>query len=110
MVTYLKPYYKDRIIFVLIVLSLLFLIGRTIYLQTKIKRLEEQNSKLQKSILEKENRVGELKKDVEFLTSQSKTVVEKIKTIKVKEYEQIKVIDTIPVSDLQKFFTDKYER
>ena len=37
-------------------------------------------------------------------------VVEKIKTIKEKEYVQIKMVDNMPVSDLQEFFTDRYSK
>ena len=63
-------------------------------LKTKIERLEK------KSIVYKKEEL-ELKKT-------DTIIVDRIKKIKEKEYVQIKVIDSLPISGLQKFFTDRY--
>ena len=47
-------------------------------------------------------------KKIDSLSSIDKEIVEKIKIIKQKEYVQVKMVDSIPVSELQKFFTDRY--
>jgi cell division protein FtsL len=110
MAKYLQGYMRDRVIFMAIILSLLVLIGKTIFYNLKISQLERRNTELEQKILEKEKNVAGLKKEVELLTSQSKEVITKIKTIKVKEYEQIKIVDSMPISGLQGYFTDRYER
>lgn len=50
----------------------------------------------------------QLKHKIDSLSSLDKEVVERIKIIKQKEYVQIKMVDSIPVSELQQFFTDRY--
>lgn len=45
---------------------------------------------------------------IDSLFNLEKNVVEKIKTIKEKEYVQIKVVDSLPISKLQQFFTNRY--
>lgn len=37
-------------------------------------------------------------------------IVTKIKTIKQKEYEKIRVIDSLPISGLQSYFTERYPK
>lgn len=49
-------------------------------------------------------------KQIDSLSKIDTVIVDKIKTIKEKEYVEIKVIDSLPVSGLQQFFTDRYER
>ena len=49
-------------------------------------------------------------KQIDSLSKVDTIIVDKIKTIKEKEYVEIKVIDSLPVSGLQQFFTDRYER
>ena len=78
---------------------------------------QEKNSSLIEKTKELEIQVSNLeKKDHEYaekIDSLSKidtVIVNKIKTIKQKEYVQIKVIDSLPISGLQKFFSDRYER
>jgi len=50
----------------------------------------------------------QLKHKIDSLSSLDKEGVERIKIIKQKEYVQIKMVDSIPVSELQQFFTDRY--
>jgi hypothetical protein len=45
---------------------------------------------------------------IDSLSSLDVKVVEKIRTIKEKEYVQLKVVDSMPISKLQEFFTDRY--
>ena len=37
-------------------------------------------------------------------------IVNKIKIIKQKEYVQIRIVDSLPISGLQKYFSDKYTK
>ena len=53
---------------------------------------------------------AEKAKKIDSLSKVDTIIVDKIKTIKEKEYVEIKVIDSMPVSGLQQFFTDRYER
>jgi len=50
----------------------------------------------------------ELKYMIDSLSSIERDVVKEIQTIKEKEYVQIKVVDSMPISELQQFFTDRY--
>jgi len=47
-------------------------------------------------------------KKIDSLSSIDKEIVEKIKIIKQKEYVQVKMVDSIPASELQQFFTERY--
>ena len=47
-------------------------------------------------------------KKIDSLSSIDKEIVEKIKIIKQKEYVQIKVVDSMHISELQQFFSDRY--
>jgi len=49
-----------------------------------------------------------LQMKIDSLSSLDIKVVEKIRTIKEKEYVQLKVVDSMPISELQEFFTDRY--
>ena len=49
-----------------------------------------------------------LKYSIDSLSTLDKEVIEKIRVIKEKEYVQVKVVDSMPVSKLQQFFTDRY--
>jgi len=69
---------------------------------------EEQLIELRKEIEFYKVKDEQLKYKIDSLSSLDKEVVEKIKIIKQKEYVQVKMVDSIPVSELQKFFTDRY--
>ena len=49
-----------------------------------------------------------LQKKIDSLSTADAVVVEEIRTIKEKEYVQIKVVDSMPISELQEFFTARY--
>jgi hypothetical protein len=67
-------------------------------------KLEEIN----KQIKIYEDRDELLRIKIDSLSNVDEKVVEKIRTIKEKEYVQLKVVDAMLVSDLQEFFTDRY--
>lgn len=48
-------------------------------------------------------------KKIDSLSSLEQDVVVRIEKIKEKEYVQVKVVDSLPVSDLQQFFTERYQ-
>jgi hypothetical protein len=48
-------------------------------------------------------------KTIDSLSKIDTIIVNRIKIIKQKEYVQIRIIDSLPVSGLQKYFTDRYE-
>lgn len=68
--------------------------------------LESENLKAKVERLDKE--LNTYKKVGEALKKTDTIIVERIKKIKEKEYVQIKVIDSLPISGLQQFFTDRY--
>jgi hypothetical protein len=49
-----------------------------------------------------------LKYSIDSLSTLDKEVIEKIRVIKEKEYVQVKVVDSMSISKLQQFFTDRY--
>ena len=69
---------------------------------------KEQIKQLEKQI-EHYVELDELnKKKIDSLSSLEQEVITEIETIKEKEYVQIKVVDSLPVSKLQQFFTERY--
>mgnify|MGYP003644799634 CR=1 FL=1 len=48
-------------------------------------------------------------KKIDSLSSLEQDVVVRIEKIKEKEYVQVKVVDSLPISDLQQFFTERYQ-
>lgn len=75
-----------------------------------------------KELLIKETKILDLKIDklnsdiskykivIDSLKFVDTIIVTKIKTIKQKEYEKIRVIDSLPVSGLQSYFTERYPK
>ena len=45
---------------------------------------------------------------IDTLYKNNTSIITKIKYIKQKEYDTIKIIDTIPISELQKYFSSRY--
>ena len=92
--------------FVLIIFMTLYWVAN----DNEIKRLENDLNKYQYTIdsLKQEN-----KKSLVVIDSLSKIdtiILTKIKLIKQKEYETIRIIDSMPVSKLQSYFTGRYKR
>ena len=76
--------------------------------QEKNNTLLEQTKYLEVKVLELEKKDHESAKIIDSLSRVDTVIVNRIKTIKQKEYVQIRIIDSLPVSGLQKYFTDRY--
>jgi hypothetical protein len=76
--------------------------------QEKNNALLEQTKYLEVKVIELEKKDHESAKLIDSLSKVDTVIVNRIKTIKQKEYVQIKVIDSLPVSGLQKYFSDRY--
>jgi len=77
---------------------------------------QEKNNVLLKQVVALEDKIVVLeKKDhkssiiIDSLSRVDTLIVNRIKIIKQKEYVQIRIVDSLPVSGLQKYFTDRYE-
>jgi hypothetical protein len=91
-----------------VVIAALWLFSYTVN-QEKNNRLIEQTKNLEEQVLVLEKKNDASVKVIDSLSKIDTVIVNKIKTIKQKEYVQIKVIDSLPISGLQKFFTDRYK-
>jgi hypothetical protein len=76
--------------------------------QEKNNALLEQTKYLEVKVLELEKKDVEAAKVIDSLSKVDTVIVNRIKTIKQKEYVQVKVIDSLPVSGLQRYFSDRY--
>lgn len=90
-----------------VVVAALWLFSYTVN-QEKNNRLIEQTKDLEEQVLVLEKEAHKSAKIIDSLSKIDTVIVTKIKTIKEKEYVQIKVIDSLPVSGLQKYFSDRY--
>ena len=92
--------------FVLIFFMVLFWVAS----DKEINRLEEKSKEMQliiKDLNEKDHATALL---IDSLSKKDTLLLTKIKLIKEKEYETIRIIDSMPVSKLQEYFTTRYER
>ena len=80
----------------------------TLYNQNKNTILIEQTKKLEAKILVLEEKDYESGKIIDSLSRVDTVIVNRIKIITQKEYVQIRIIDSLPVSGLQRYFTDRY--
>jgi len=91
------------------VLIIVWLISIFIYQNKKNELLNKAyilESKLKQ--LEKQANVG--LKSVDSLKTIDTIIVTRIKIIKQKEYEKIRIIDSLPISGLQSYFTERYPK
>jgi len=90
-------------------LAIIFLL---IFMQIKsdesIAQYEIQLGELQEKLDYYKANDLKLKYSIDSLSTLDKEVIEKIRVIKEKEYVQVKVVDSMPISKLQQFFTDRY--
>jgi hypothetical protein len=100
-------YLKDQYLAVIIIVIWIFF---TLYNQNKNTILIEQTKKLEAKILVLEEKDYESGKIIDSLSRVDTVIVNRIKIIKQKEYVQIRIIDSMPVSGLQRYFTDRYEK
>ena len=92
-----------------VIIAALWLFSYTVS-QEKNASLIQQTKELETKIVELEKKDHKSAKLIDSLSKIDTVIVNRIKTIKQKEYVQVKVIDSLPISGLQKFFSDRYER
>ena len=98
-------YLREQYLAVIITVIWIFF---TLHSQQKNSVLLEQTKNLEIQILELEKKDHASAKIIDSLSKIDTLIVNRIKIIKQKEYVQIKVIDSLPVSGLQKYFSDRY--
>lgn len=74
------------------------------------KELLEETKQLKIEVDSLQTISAEKGKQIDSLSEVDTLIVNKIKTIKEKEYVEKRIIDSLPISGLQQFFTDRYER
>lgn len=90
------------------VLIIVWIISILLYQNDRSQLLKESDI-LETKIENLEKKAAEYKKKEAELKKIDTIIVDRIKKIKEKEYVQVKVIDSLPISGLQKFFTDRYK-
>lgn len=90
-----------------VVLIIVFIIY-SIFNTADIAKYKEERSKFNSKIDSLELLADKNKKLIDSLKQIDGVYVEKIKVIKEKEYEEIHIIDSLPVSELQSYFTERY--
>lgn len=88
-------------------LIIIWLLSIVLY-QNNRDQLVKESETLKTKIESLEKKAAAYKKEESELKKIDTIIVDRIKKIKEKEYVQIKVIDSLPISGLQKFFTDRY--
>lgn len=92
--------------FVVIFFMVLFWVSS----DNEIKRLEDKAKEMQLVIKDLEEKDHASALLIDSLSKIDTVLLTKIKLIKEKEYETIRIIDSMPISGLQKYFTDRYQR
>jgi hypothetical protein len=88
-------------------LIIIWLLSIVLY-QNDRDQLVKESETLKTKIESLEKKAATYRKEEAELKKIDTIIVDRIKKIKEKEYVQIKVIDSLPISGLQKFFTDRY--
>jgi hypothetical protein len=99
-------YLKDQYLAVIITVIFIFF---TLNNQNKNDILIEKTKKLESDILVLEEKAKESTTIIDSLSKIDTVIVNRIKTIKQKEYVQIRIIDSLPTNKLQSYFTDRYK-
>ena len=94
---------KYKWIIVLILGLVIYLIYKEIKLQNDISILKSDNNRL-------EVKKTVLKDSLKVITKIQTKYIDKIRIIKEREYEQIKVIDSFSNDELECFFSDRYNK
>ena len=93
---------KYRVLIPILAL-VIYLIYKEIKLQNDIDISYKENSRL-------EVKKTALKDSLKVITKIQTKYIDKIRIIKDREYEQIKVIDTYSNAELECFFSDRYDK
>jgi hypothetical protein len=91
------------------ILIIVWLISVFIY-QHKKNELLEKAYVLEAKIKELEKKASAELKSVDSLKTIDTIIVTRIRIIKQKEYEKIRIIDSLPISGLQSYFTERYPK
>jgi hypothetical protein len=100
---FIKQQWLGSFLIVLFVLFLLYGIGKNNELKKEKQKLEKDIELLEQKELLHWSKLDSLK------VSES-TIIEKEKTLIQIQHDTIKVIDTMSVSELQKYFTNRYNK
>lgn len=109
---------KDNIILLIIITGL---VGWNIFTTNTIKtdvkgyekKIESIRTKIDSSqVVNKkiDTKIGEVKENVTTITNQIQHIDKNIKVIKTQTDEKVNNVDNIPDSELELFFTNKYEQ
>jgi hypothetical protein len=90
------------------VLLLIVFIVYSMFNTLKTNKYVEEREKFKIKINSLELLANENKKLIDSLKQIDGVYIEKIKIIKQKEYEQIRIIDSLPVNELQGYFSERY--
>jgi outer membrane murein-binding lipoprotein Lpp len=91
------------------ILIIVWLLSVFIY-QHKKNELLNKAYILEAKVKELENKTNAELKGVDSLKTIDTLIVTRIKIIKQKEYEEIRIIDSLPISGLQSYFTERYPK
>jgi hypothetical protein len=100
---FIKQQWLGSILIILFFLFLFYGIGQNSELKKEKQRLEKEIEALEQKEQLHWNKLDSLK------VSES-TIIEKEKTLIQIQHDTIKVIDTMSVSELQKYFTNRYNK
>lgn len=90
-----------------VVLVIVFIIYSIIN-TAKMAKYKEERYKFNNKINSLELLADKNKKLIDSLKQIDGVYVEKIKVIKQKEYEEIRIIDSLPSNELQGYFSERY--
>jgi hypothetical protein len=93
--------YKWMIAVILTIIA--FVVYKDFKNRSSINTLKTNNNRL-------EVKKTALKDSLKIIIKTQTKYINKIKVIKEKEYEQIKVIDTYSNAELERFFTNRYDK
>jgi hypothetical protein len=100
---FIKQQWLWTILIILFILFLFYGIGKNDELKKEKQRLEKEIK-----VLEQKEQLHWSKLD--SLKVSESTIIEKEKTLIQIQHDTIKVIDTMSVSELQKYFTNRYNK
>ena len=94
---------KYKYIIAIVLTIIAFLFYKELKKINSINTLKDNNNRLNE-------RKTALKDSLKIIIKTQTKYINKIQVIKEKEYEQIKVIDTYSNAELERFFSDRYDK
>lgn len=89
------------------ILILIYIVS-TFVLNSEEKELLQKEKELSLKIKNLEEKDHASAKRIDSLSNIDVKIVKEIQTVKQTEYEELHIIDSLPISGLQQFFTDRY--